>query len=170
MNGIASNPPTPIFQPITHTKLQHSHTVTVLVVWPMISYNQLIIGQLMKNKLKDQIRELDGKLFIELPAQVIEKLSVSNGDNAEFGLGKHIHLWKSPNIDVQEDIYNRLLDIFKTDDVVFQWLNSKRAFFQGKVAIELVSTDVGKKRCLIYWTAWQQSICRNWYYSLYFKN
>ncbi|NQZ27816.1 MAG: hypothetical protein HRT55_16030 [Colwellia sp.] len=49
----------------------------------------------MKNKLKGQIRELDGKLFIELPAQVIEKLSVSNGDNAEFGLGKQIHLWKS---------------------------------------------------------------------------
>ena len=84
-------------------------------------------------------------MFIELPAQVIEKLSVSNGDNAEFGLGKHIHLWKSPNIDVPDDIYNRLLDIFKTDDVVFR-LNSKRAFFQGKAAIELVSTDVGKEK------------------------
>jgi len=112
----------------------------------MISYNQLFTGQLMKNKLKGQIRELDGKLFIELPEQVIEKLSVSNGDSAEFGLRKHIHLWKSPNIDVPDDIYNRLLEIFKTDDVVFQWLNSKRAFFQGKAAIELVSTDVGKEK------------------------
>jgi hypothetical protein len=112
----------------------------------MINRHQLITGQLMKNKLRGQIRELDGKLFIELPAQVIEKLSVSNGDNAEFGLGKHIYLWKNPNIDLPDDIYNRLLDIFKTDDVVFQWLNSKRAFFQGKAAIELVSTDVGKEK------------------------
>jgi hypothetical protein len=100
----------------------------------------------MKNKMTGQIREFEGKLFMELPGQVIEKLSLSSGDNAEFGLGKHIHLWKSPNIDVPEDIYNRLLDTFKTDDVVFQWLNSKRAFFQGKAAIELVSTDVGKEK------------------------
>jgi len=68
----------------------------VPVVWPMVSYNQLIIGQLMKNKLKGQIRELDGKLFIELPAQVIEKVSVSNGDNAEFGLGKLFTYGKAP--------------------------------------------------------------------------
>lgn len=102
----------------------------------------------MKNTLISQIKEIEGKLFLELPSQVIEKLSVSQGDNVEFGIGKQINLWKSHNTDVPDDIYERLLDTVKTDELAFKWLSTKRAFFQGKAAIELVSTDEGKDKVL----------------------
>lgn len=100
----------------------------------------------MKNKLTSQIMEFEGKLFMELPAQVIEKLSVSKGVSIEFGLGKHVRLWKSHNTEVPEDIYKHLLDTYKTDDMVFQWLNTKREFLLGKAAIEIISTDEGKEK------------------------
>ena len=48
----------------------------------------------MKNALTSQIKEIEGKLFLELPSQVIEKMLVSNGDNVEFGIGKQVNLWK----------------------------------------------------------------------------
>lgn len=100
----------------------------------------------MKNELTSQIKEVEGKLFLELPSQVIEKLSVSKGDNVEFGLGKQVDLWKSHNTDVSDDIYERVLDTVKTDELVYKWLNVKRQFFLGKTAIELISTDEGKDK------------------------
>lgn len=100
----------------------------------------------MKNKLTSQIKEIEGKLFLELPSQVIENLSVSHGDNVEFGIGKEVNLWKSHNTDVPDDIYERVLDTVKTDELVYQWLNVKRQFFLGKAAIELISTDKGKDK------------------------
>lgn len=100
----------------------------------------------MKNKLTIQIKDIEGKLFLELPSQVIEKLSVSHGDNVEFGIGKQVNLWKSCNTDVPGDIYERVLDAVKTDELAFKWLNTKRAFFQGKAAIEMLSTDEGKEK------------------------
>lgn len=102
----------------------------------------------MKNELTSQIKEIEGKLFLELPSQVIEKLSVSKGDNVEFGIGKQVNLWKSHNTDVPDDIYERVLDTVKTDELAFKWLSTKRAYFQGKAAIELVSTDEGKDKVL----------------------
>ena len=102
----------------------------------------------MKNKLTSQIIDIEGKLFIELPSQVIEKMLVSHGDYIEFGIGKHINIWKSHNADVPDDIYERVLDTVKTDELAFKWLSTKRAFFQGKAAIELVSTDEGKDKVL----------------------
>ncbi|MBU2894962.1 MbcA/ParS/Xre antitoxin family protein [Colwellia sp. D2M02] len=100
----------------------------------------------MKNKLTSQVKEIEGKLLLELPSQVIEKLSVSQGDNVEFGIGKQVNLWKSHNTDVPDDIYERVLDIVKTDELASKWLSTKRAFFLGKAAIELISTDEGKDK------------------------
>lgn len=100
----------------------------------------------MKNKLISQIKEVEGKLFLELPTQVIEKLSVFQGDNVEFGIGKQVNLWKSHNTDVPDDIYERVLDTVKTGELAFKWLNTKRPFFQGKSAIEMLSTDEGKEK------------------------
>lgn len=100
----------------------------------------------MKNKLTSQIKEIEGKLFLQLPSQVIENLLVSQGDNVEFGIGKQVSLWKSQNTDVPDDIYERVLDTVKTDELVFKWLNTKRAFFQGKAAIEMFSTEDGKEK------------------------
>lgn len=102
----------------------------------------------MNNILTSQIKEIEGKLFVELPLQVIEKLSISHGDNVEFGIGKQVDLWKSHNIDVPDDIYERVLDIVKTDELASKWLSTKRAFFQGKAAIELVGSDEGKEKVI----------------------
>ncbi|MGV2871471.1 antitoxin Xre/MbcA/ParS toxin-binding domain-containing protein [Colwellia sp. E150_009] len=90
----------------------------------------------MKNKLTSQIKDIKGKL------------SVSHGDNVEFGIGKQVNLWKSHNTDVPGDIYERVLDIVKTDDLVSKWLSTKRPFFKGKAAIELVGTDEGKEKVI----------------------
>lgn len=102
----------------------------------------------MNNRLTSQIKEIEGKLFVELPSQVIEKLSVSNRDSVEFGIRKQVYLWKSHNADVPDDIYDRVLDIVKTDELASKWLSTKRAFFQGKAAIELVGTNEGKEKVL----------------------
>ena len=102
----------------------------------------------MNNRLTSQIKEIEGKLFVELPLQVIKKLSVFDGGNVEFGIGKQVYLWKSHNADVPDYIYDRVLDIVKTDELASKWLSTNRAFFHGKAAIELVGTDEGKEKAL----------------------
>lgn len=100
----------------------------------------------MKNKLISQINAIDGKLFIELPVSVIQELSVTAGDNIEFGMGKDVCLWKSLNTDIPENVFKCVLETFKTDNAAFQWLNTKRAIFEGKSAMELISTPEGKEK------------------------
>ena len=108
----------------------------------------------MNNRLTSQIKEIEGKLFVELPSQVIEKLSVSQGDNVEFGIGKQVNLWKSHNADVPDDIYERVLDIVKTDELASKWVSTKRAFFKGKRLLSWLELMKERIKYLSYWIDW----------------
>ena len=102
----------------------------------------------MKNPLCSKAVNIDGKLMIEIPEPVIEKLAISPDDFVEFGNAKTITIWKSKNIDVPTDVFEVLIDIFKTEDYVFQWLNKKQSYLLGKAPITLFNTSAGKEQVL----------------------
>jgi len=102
----------------------------------------------MKNPLYSKAVNIDGKLMIEIPEPVIEKFAISPGDFVEFGSTKSVTIWKSENIDVPTDVFEILIDIFKTEDYVFQWLNKKQKYLSGKAPITLLNTPEGKEEVL----------------------
>ncbi|MCG9732341.1 hypothetical protein L1D44_21405 [Shewanella sp. Isolate13] len=102
----------------------------------------------MKNPLCSKAVNIDGKLMIEIPDPVVEKLAISSGDFVEFGSTKNVSFWKSENVDVPTDVFNALLEMFKTEDYVFQWLNKKQKYLLGKAPITLLNTSAGKEEVL----------------------
>ncbi|NMM42553.1 antitoxin Xre/MbcA/ParS toxin-binding domain-containing protein [Pseudoalteromonas arctica] len=102
----------------------------------------------MKNPLCSKAVNIDGKLMIEIPEPVIKKLAISPDDFIEFGNAKTVSIWKSENVDVPTDVFEILIDIFKTEDYVFQWLNKKQKYLLGKTPITLLNTSAGKEEVL----------------------
>ena len=86
--------------------------------------------------------------MIEIPKPIIEKLAISPGDFVEFGNSKNVSIWKSENVDVPTDVFEILIDIFKTEDYVFQWLNKKQRYFQGKTPLSMLTSASGKEKVL----------------------
>lgn len=102
----------------------------------------------MKNPLMAVAIKMDEKLYIELPKQVVEKLAIHEGQNVEFGITANVTLWKSENIEVTDEVFNLLLQQFKTEDYVFQWLNKKQRYFQGKTPLSMLTSVSGKEEVL----------------------
>lgn len=102
----------------------------------------------MKNPLCSKAVNIDGKLMIKIPEPVIEKLAISPGDFVEFGSTKNVSIWKSENVDVPTDVYNALVEMFKTEDYVFQWLNKKQKYLSGKATITMLTNPEGKKEVI----------------------
>ena len=46
------------------------------------------------------------------------------------------------------DVFNALLEVFKTEDYAFQWLNKKQKYLLGKTPITLLNTSAGKEEVL----------------------
>ena len=102
----------------------------------------------MKNPLCSKAVNIDGKLMIEIPESIIEKLAISPGDFVEFGSTKNVTIWKSENVDVPTNVFNTLLDMFKTEDYVFQWLNKEQKYLSGKAPITILTNPEGKKEVI----------------------
>ncbi|MCL1137746.1 hypothetical protein [Shewanella pneumatophori] len=102
----------------------------------------------MKNPLCSKAVNIDGKLMIEIPGSVIERLAISPGDFVEFGNAKSVTLWKSENIEIPAEVFEQLALIFKTDEYVFHWLNSKRKTLLGKTPAQILLEPDGKEQVL----------------------
>lgn len=102
----------------------------------------------MLNPATTKAIKIDGKLHVVLPNSVIEKLAIKEGQNVEFGITSNVTIWKSENIDVPKDIYDLLLKQFKTEENVFQWLNKKQRYFQGKTPLSMLTSEPGKEKLL----------------------
>jgi len=102
----------------------------------------------MKNRFSSEVLLINDKVYAEIPKRIKEKLSISPGDNIEFGCGPYVKIWNSENIDVPSDIFEKLMDMFKTEDYVFQWLNKKKKCLLGKAPITILSDPAGKKEVL----------------------
>ncbi len=102
----------------------------------------------MRNSLTAQVRKNNENLYVEIPKELVEHLSLMTGDYLEFEISKNITLWKSSNIDVPNEIFQPLLKLFKTENHAFKWLNKKQHFFSGKAPIELLNEPGGKDQVL----------------------
>ncbi len=102
----------------------------------------------MKNPLCSKAVNIDGKLMIEIPEPVIEKLAISPDDFIEFGNAKSVTIWKSENIDIPADVFNQLALIFKSDEYIFHWLNSKQKSLLGRTPAQLLNGPSGKAQVL----------------------
>ncbi|WP_076537256.1 hypothetical protein [Shewanella sp. UCD-KL21] len=85
----------------------------------------------MQNPLSSKVKQIDGKLHAEFPAKVTDTLNIKEGDIIEFGLSKHIELWKSQQITIPEKIVPLSKAAFKSDDYIFRWLNTSRRLRYG---------------------------------------
>lgn len=102
----------------------------------------------MLNPTTTKAIKIDGKLHVALPDKVIEKLAINEGQNVEFGITSNITIWKSENIEVPDDVFALLLRQFKTEDNVFQWLNKKQRYSQGKTTLSMLTSELGKEKLL----------------------
>ncbi|MDP2559595.1 hypothetical protein [Psychrobium sp. 1_MG-2023] len=42
------------------------------------------------------------KKYVELPVQVTDTLVIKEGDSVEFGLSKHVEIWKNQQVTIPE--------------------------------------------------------------------
>lgn len=78
----------------------------------------------MQNPLSSKVKQIDGKIYVELPAQVTDTLSIKADDAIEFGLSKHVEHWKSQQVTIPEEIVPLLRVAFKSEDYIYRWLNT----------------------------------------------
>lgn len=99
------------------------------------------------NIISASVRLFDGKLDLELPEQIIKQLDISVSDCLAIDLDKDkLRLWKSPQKDVPQHIYDEHNGMFKgNEQLVSEWLCRPRVQFEGKSAIALVDTPGGIK-------------------------
>ena len=102
----------------------------------------------MRNSLAVQVRKSNENLYVEIPKELVEYLSLKPGDYLEFSISKSIAILKSRNLDVPNEVFLPLLELFKTENHAFQWLNKKQHFFSGKAPIELLNEPGGKDQVL----------------------
>ena len=50
------------------------------------------------------MKQKDGQAYVELPVQVTDTLNIKEGDTIEFGLSKHVEIWKSQQVTIPEEI------------------------------------------------------------------
>ena len=102
----------------------------------------------MKNKIVSTVIEMNGQLYIAIPDNLKEHLSISDGDLLGFSCSSPVRVWKDSGIDVPEEIFSLLMKTFKTESQVFKWLNTKREYLNGNTAISLISSEEGKAEIL----------------------
>jgi hypothetical protein len=93
------------------------------------------------------VRLVEGKLYLELPDQIIKQLEIAASDSLDIAFDKDkLSLWKSPKQAVPRHIYDELNAMFKgNEQLVSKWLCRPRVQFEGKSAIALVDTPGGTK-------------------------
>lgn len=47
-----------------------------------------------------------------------------------------------------DEVFSLLLRQFKTEENVFQWLNKKQRYFQGKNPLSMLTSEPGKEKLL----------------------
>ncbi|MCL1137736.1 antitoxin Xre/MbcA/ParS toxin-binding domain-containing protein [Shewanella pneumatophori] len=102
----------------------------------------------MKNPLLSEVKKDNEKLYAEIPVEVLEHLALKPGDFIEFGITTDVSIWKSHNIDVPREIFQPLIDMFKTEQNVFHWLNKGLPALSGKAPIEILSEPDGIEQIL----------------------
>lgn len=95
-----------------------------------------------KNTTKAKAVLVEGKLYLELPKELVTHMNISESDSFDISFNKDkLKLWKSPPKEAPQEIYDELKAIFKGDEqVISEWLITPRTHFEGKAAIELVDT------------------------------
>lgn len=97
----------------------------------------------MQNPLFSKVKQIDGKTYVELPAQVADKLNIKEGDAVEFGLSKHVEIWKSQQVTMPEEVVPLLRGAFKSEDYIFRWLNTSQKMLRGQTPVSLLSSEQG---------------------------
>ena len=96
------------------------------------------------------IKSIDDKLFLEFPDEVIKDLSISELDAFAFTIEhEKIVLYKSPEIDIPDILYNELLTLYKGNEaIIYDWLHTPKPFLESKAPIEILETKLGLESIL----------------------
>lgn len=97
----------------------------------------------MQNPLSSKVKQIDGKIYVELPVQVTDKPNIKSGDIIKFCLSKHVEIWKGKQITIPEEIVPLLRVTFKSEDYIFRWLNAPQKMLRGQNPVSLLSSDQG---------------------------
>lgn len=94
--------------------------------------------------LSNEVKEIDGKYYIELPPMIAKKLDVLGGSFLHCSTSKgQVLFWKAAN-KVPEDIYIELSTFFKGDEtLISKWLAKQRSSLHGKSALDLIDDTAG---------------------------
>ncbi|MGK0270074.1 MAG: hypothetical protein ACI88H_000709 [Cocleimonas sp.] len=94
---------------------------------------------------KVNVKKIDDKLFLELPDEVINRLSITDADSFIITLTRgNMMLHKSPDIDIPEVVYSQLFTLFKgNDEMIAEWIHAPKAFLANKAPIEMLNSDRG---------------------------
>ena len=74
----------------------------------------------MQNPLSSKVKQIDETIYVELPAQVTDTLNIKEGESIEFGLSKHVEIWKSQQVPISKEIVPLLRAAFKSEDYIFR--------------------------------------------------
>ena len=102
----------------------------------------------MKNSLLSEIQQDNEKLYAEIPPEIIEHLTLKPGDLIEFSITNGVSIWVSRNVDIPNEIFQPLIETFKTESKVFHWLNNGQRILSGLAPIELLNKPGGKDQIL----------------------
>lgn len=99
----------------------------------------------LKQLNKASVKNIDNRLFLELPDRVIKDLSISDSDHFIVTIRKEtMILHKSLEIDIPEVIYSELSGLFKgNDEIISKWLQTPKAFLVNEAPIDMLNTERG---------------------------
>jgi uncharacterized protein (DUF2384 family) len=100
-----------------------------------------------KNTTKVKVIDVEGKLCIQLPDELIKHMNISALDSLDITLDKRkIKLRKSQKKEIPQKIHDGLFKLFKgNEQMISEWLSTPKVDFEGKTAIELIDTPEGIK-------------------------
>ena len=109
---------------------------------------QRSITDLAQSSTKKDKQQDNEKLYAEIQPEIIEHLALKPGYLIEFSMTNGVSIWVSRNVDIPNEIFQPLIETFKTESKVFHWLNNGQRILSGKAPIELLSKPGGKDQIL----------------------
>lgn len=91
------------------------------------------------------VKKINNKLFLQLPEEIINDLSITDSDHFIISLKQEVvTLRKSIEIDISDVVYSQLSTLFKSnDEIIAKWLQTPKTLLENKAPIEMLNTEHG---------------------------
>ncbi|WP_426359388.1 antitoxin Xre/MbcA/ParS toxin-binding domain-containing protein [Pseudocolwellia sp. HL-MZ19] len=99
----------------------------------------------LTNITTSNVKKVEDSLYLELPNNVINELSICESDTFIVTVSKgKMQLMVYSNTDIPAVIYNELLSFFKADEaIIAKWLQTPKNLLENKAPIEFLNSECG---------------------------